>query len=145
MFSKPIFVYLLGSGKASCIYLSKFFDQGKLAFFRPGAKSFTTFYTLGRFKIKSLNCCLNDQEKCNPASMLGCCVQRLRPTKVCASTCCYPSTRIWLKDNRSCHTSDQSYVNNCSLINTINLYKVKIRSFVCLLSQTLRSPTRQTG
>ena len=37
-------------------------------------QSYKTFYTLGGCKIKSLNCCLNDKEKCNPANMLGCCV-----------------------------------------------------------------------
>ena len=37
-------------------------------------QSYKTFYAFWRCKIKSLNCCLNDKEKCNPANMLGCCV-----------------------------------------------------------------------
>ena len=34
-------------------------------------QSYKTFYTLGLCKINSLNCCLNDKGKCNPANMLG--------------------------------------------------------------------------
>ena len=44
-------------------------------------QSYKTVYTLGRWKVKSLNCCLNEKEKCNPANMLGCCVLTLQPTK----------------------------------------------------------------
>ena len=43
------------------------------------------FTTLGRCKIKTLNCCLNDNKKCNPANILGCCVLTLRPVKVCVA------------------------------------------------------------
>ena len=46
-------------------------------------QSYKTFYTLGRCKIKCLNCRINEKEKCNPKNMLGCSVLTLWRTKVC--------------------------------------------------------------
>ena len=47
-----------------------------------GGQSYNIFYTLGRCKIKCLNCRFNTYDEFNLINMLGCSVLTLRHTKV---------------------------------------------------------------
>ena len=61
--------------------------KGGLPAFRCFDKQTACKTTVNRlFQNESLNCCLNDKEKCNPAIRLGYCILALQPTKVCASS-----------------------------------------------------------
>ena len=70
---------LLGNAKHTHVYVycQKCKSQFFKIFLHFRGQSYKTVYTIGRCKIKSLNCCLNDKEKCNLANMLGCCVPQV--------------------------------------------------------------------